>query len=109
MGESGQSLPFLRIPGTPEGEGGDGESLRAGEEAGANACCRSELRGWCRGRGEPRLWERRRKAVEGFGACRDAVWLTCNEAWLCCTGSRLRVPALLKVRGKKGPSGTGTR
>ena len=44
--------------------------------------------------------------MEGFEACGDTVWLTCSEAWLRCTGSRMRVSGLQKVRGKKGPSGT---
>ena len=45
MGESGQSPPFLRLPKAPGGEGEEGESPLAGEEAGVNARCRSELRG----------------------------------------------------------------
>lgn len=46
--------------------------------------------------------------MEGFEACGDTVWLTCSEAWLHCTGSRMPASALQKVCGKKGLSGTGT-
>lgn len=44
-GESEQSLPFLSLPEAAGGDGEEGESLSAGEEAGVNLCCRSELRG----------------------------------------------------------------
>lgn len=45
--------------------------------------------------------------MEVFEACGDTVRLTCSEAWLHCTGSRMRASALQKVRGKKGASGRG--
>lgn len=45
MGESGQSLPFLRLPKAPGGEGGEGESPSAGKEEGVNARGCSEPQG----------------------------------------------------------------
>lgn len=105
--ESRQPPPFLRVPEAPrEGEGEEDESPLSSEEAGVNTCCHAELRGWLRGRGEPRLRERRRKAVQGFDTHGDMVWLTCSEAWLRCTDSRMMVPVLKEVGGKRGFSGT---
>lgn len=45
--------------------------------------------------------------MEVFEACGDTVWLTCSEAWLHYTGSRMRASVLRKVRGKNGASGRG--